>query len=104
MDFEQTKLALAQSRRRLEIFSLRWQARLDTKRFDQAVPWVMALLLGAALSGLALTRAHQLDAGADLSVHLQGLWLIGEGFEPRSRPATTYCGSRLRSSFIRWRG
>lgn len=87
MDLEQAKVTLAQSRRRLEIFSLRGQARLDTQRFDQAVPWIIAVLLGVALSGLALTRAHQLDAGADLSAHLQGLWLIGEGYEPRSSVA-----------------
>lgn len=87
MDFEQTKVSLAQFRRRLEIFSLRWQARLDTRQFDQAVPWIIAVFLGAALAGLALTRAYQLDAGADLSAHLQGLWLIGEGYEPRSSVA-----------------
>ena len=78
---------LAQWRRRLEIFSLRWQARLDTRQVDRAVPWVIALFLGGALSGLSLARAIQLDAGADLSSQLQGLWLIGEGYEPRSSVA-----------------
>lgn len=80
-------IALGQARRRLEIFSLRWQARLDTRQVDRAVPWIIALFLGGALSGLALTRAYQLDAGADLSAHLQGMWLIGEGYEPHSSVA-----------------
>lgn len=80
-------IKLAHLRRRLEIFSLRWQARLDTTQVDRAVPWVIALFLGGALAGLSLARAIQLDAGADLSSHLQGLWLIGEGYEPRSSVA-----------------
>lgn len=79
--------ALAQWRRRLEIFSLRWQARLDTRQIDRSVPWVIALLLGGALSGLSLARARQLDAGTDLSSHLQSVWLIGEGYEPLSSVA-----------------
>ena len=87
MDFEQSKVTLAQFRRRLEIFSLRWQARLDTRRVDQAVPWIVALLFGGLLSGLSLARARSLEAGADLSSHLQGLWLIGEGYEPLSSVA-----------------
>jgi len=74
-------------RRRLEIFSLRWQARLDTRRVDQAVPWLIALLFGGLLSGLSLARARSLDTGTDLSSHLQGLWLIGEGYEPISSVA-----------------
>ena len=78
---------LAQWRRRLEIFSLRWQARLDTRQVDRAVPWVIALLLGGGLSALSLARARQLDAGTDLSSHLQGVWLIGEGYEPLSSVA-----------------
>ncbi len=77
----------AQWRRRLEIFSLRWQARLETRQLDRAVPWVVALFLSGALAGLALTRAYQLDAGTDLSVHLQGVWLIGEGYKPFSSVA-----------------
>ena len=84
MDLEQSRVTLAQLRRRLEIFSLRWQARLDTRQVDRAVPWVIALLLGGLLSGLSLARARSLDAGADLSSHLQGVWLIGEGYEPLS--------------------
>ncbi|WP_420637907.1 DUF2079 domain-containing protein [Candidatus Poriferisocius sp.] len=78
---------LAVLQRRLEIFSLRWQARLDTAQVDRAVPWVIALFLGGALSGLSLARARQLDAGADLSSYLQGVWLIGEGYEPLSSVA-----------------
>ncbi len=78
---------LAQWRRRLEIFSLRWQAHLDTRQVDRAVPWVIALLWAGALSGLSLARAHQLDTGADLSSHLQAVWLIGEGYQPLSSVA-----------------
>ncbi len=74
----------AQVRRRLETFSLRWQARFDTKQIDQALPWVVAVLLGGLLAGLSLARTRQLDAGLGLSSHLQGLWLIREGFEPLS--------------------
>ncbi|MXW42396.1 MAG: DUF2079 domain-containing protein [Acidimicrobiia bacterium] len=74
-------------RRRLEIFSLRWQARFDTKLINQAIPWVLAAVLGGLLLSLSLARARQLDAGTELSIHLQGLWLIGEGFEPLSSVA-----------------
>ena len=87
MDIQQAKATLAQLRRRVDIFSLRWQARLDTRQFDQGVPWIIALLFGGALSGLSLARARSLDAGTDLSSHLQGLWLIGEGYEPLSSVA-----------------
>ena len=78
---------LSQLRRRVEITSLRWQARFDTKQLDQTIPWVVALLLGGLLGSLSLARARQLDAGLELSSYLQGLWLIGEGFEPLSSVA-----------------
>ncbi len=84
MDAQRGMAMLVRTRRRLEIFSLRWQARFDTKQVDRAVPWVVAVLLGGVLASLSLARARQLDAGADLSSHLQGLWLIAEGYEPIS--------------------
>ena len=71
-------------RSRLERATLRWQARLDTAAVDNILPWLMALALGAALAGLALARAHSLQAGTDLALFNQSVWQVSRGFRPHS--------------------
>ncbi|MCE2532329.1 MAG: DUF2079 domain-containing protein [Acidimicrobiia bacterium] len=71
-------------RSRLERATLRWQARLDTAVVDSVLPWIMALAGGAVLAGLALTRAHSLQAGTELALFNQSIWQVSEGFRPQS--------------------
>lgn len=71
-------------RSRLERATLRWQARLDTAAVDNALPWIMALAGGGVLAGLALARAHSLQAGTELALFNQSIWLVSEGFRPQS--------------------
>ena len=71
-------------RSRLERATLRWQARLDTAAVDNALPWLMALAGGAVLAGLALARAHSLQAGTELALFNQSIWQVSGGFRPQS--------------------
>lgn len=71
-------------RSRLERATLRWQARLETATVDNVLPWLMALVLGGALAGLALARAYSLQAGTDLALFNQSVWQVSRGFRPES--------------------
>ena len=71
-------------RSRLERATLRWQARLDTAAVDNALPWIMALAGGGVLAGLALARAHSLQAGTELALFNQSIWQVSQGFRPQS--------------------
>ena len=71
-------------RSRLERAALRWQARLETASWDGVLPWVMALAGGGVLAGLALARAHSLQAGTDLALFNQSVWQVSQGFRPHS--------------------
>jgi len=71
-------------RSRLERATLRWQARLDTAVVDNVLPWIMALAGGGVLAGLALARANSLQAGTELALFNQSIWLVSEGFRPNS--------------------
>ena len=62
VDIQQAKATLAQLRRRGGHLLAALAGRLDTRQFDQGVPWIIALLFGGALSGLSLARARSLDA------------------------------------------
>jgi hypothetical protein len=75
-------LTTAGFRRRLDGFSLRWQARLDSEWSDRVLPWLLALGLFVVLAPLALARARSLDGGIELSVAAQAVSLIREGAEP----------------------
>lgn len=75
-------MTTASFRRRLDGFSLRWQARLDSEWSDRVLPWLLALGLFLVLAPLALARARSLDAGIELSVAAQAVSLIREGAEP----------------------
>jgi len=70
--------------RRLDMFALRWQARLEGNAVDRSAPWIVSALLFVLLVSLALARSRSLDAGTDLALYAQSVWLIGEGFEPVS--------------------
>ncbi len=69
---------------RFERASLRWQARIDTRGFDNVFPWMAALLLFAILASLASARAYMLRAGADLALFKQSVWHVSRGFRPES--------------------
>lgn len=69
-------------RRRLDNFSLRWQARLDSEPYDRTIPWVFALILFLFFVALALARARSLDGGVDLGVYTQAAFLIVEDGDP----------------------
>ena len=71
-------------RSRLERATLRWQARLETATWDTILPWIMALAGGGVLAGLALARAHSLQAGTDLALFNQSVWQVSQGFRPHS--------------------
>ncbi len=71
-------------RSRLERATLRWQARLDTAAVDNLLPWLMALAGGGVLAGLALARAHSLQAGSELALFNQSIWQVSGGFRPNS--------------------
>lgn len=70
--------------KRIDLSLLRWQARVESRSVDRFTPWVMAVVLFAALVSLALSRSRSLDAGTDLATYAQSLWLIGEGYKPIS--------------------
>ena len=69
-------------RRRLDIQMLRWQARLDSRAGDRAIPWLTALALAIVLSLLALARHRDLGIGSDLGHYLQAAHLMDRGFDP----------------------
>jgi len=69
-------------RRRLDSFSLRWQARLDSEWSDRVLPWLVAVALFVVLVVPALAQARSLDAGLDLAVAAQAASRIREGAEP----------------------
>ncbi len=69
-------------RRRLDIRMLRWQARLDSRAGDRAIPWLAALVLAIILSLLALARYRDLGIGSDLGHYLQAAHLMERGLDP----------------------
>lgn len=71
-------------RSRLERATLRWQARLETEAVDNVLPWLMALAGGGVLAGLALARAHSLQAGTELALFNQSIWQVSQGFRAHS--------------------
>lgn len=69
-------------RRRLDIWMLRWQARMDSQAGDRIIPYVSALALALVLSLLALARHRDLGIGPDLGHYLQAAHLMDRGFDP----------------------
>lgn len=73
-----------QTWRRMDLWVLRWQARLENRSVDRFTPWVIAVVLFAVLVSLSLARSRSLDYGTVLAQYAQSVWLIGEGFKPVS--------------------
>jgi len=69
-------------RRRLDIWMLRWQARLDSRLGDRVIPWLTATALAIVLSLLALARYRDLGIGPDIGHYLQAAHLMDRGFDP----------------------
>ena len=69
-------------RRRLDIWMLRWQARLDSRSGDRVIPWLTATALAIVLSLLALARYRDLGIGPDIGHYLQAAHLMDRGFDP----------------------
>lgn len=70
--------------KRIDMWSLRWQARLEGNGVDSVGPWFIASVVFVGLLGLSLARSRSLDDGATLAEYSQTSWLIGEGFQPIS--------------------
>ena len=68
--------------RSLRNYGLRWQARLEGKGPDRALPWLIAIVLFVIFEGLALARFRSLELGSGLAAWMQGIWLVGENEEP----------------------
>ncbi|MPY94071.1 MAG: DUF2079 domain-containing protein [Acidimicrobiia bacterium] len=71
--------AWRQVRRRVEVISLRWHARLDSDWADRSLPWILAGGLFVLLTGLALARNRMLVHGVDLADYTQAAWNLGQG-------------------------
>lgn len=70
--------------KRVDLWVLRWQARLENRSVDRFTPWFVAVALFGLLLSLALARSRSLDGGTELATFAQASWLIGEGFKPVS--------------------
>jgi hypothetical protein len=68
--------------RRLDWLLLRWQARLDARWADRAVPWLLAFGLFVIYAAVALARVDRLDAGPTLARHVQAAWQLAAGNPP----------------------
>jgi uncharacterized membrane protein len=69
-------------RRRVEVVSLRWHARLDSDWADRSLPWILAGLLFLFTVGLALARNRMLEHGIGLANYTQAAWKISHGRPP----------------------
>ncbi len=69
-------------RRRVEVVSLRWHARLDSDWADRSLPWILAGVLFLFTVGLALARNRMLEHGIDLANYTQAAWKISHGRPP----------------------
>ncbi len=69
-------------RRRFEMWSLRFQARLDSPWSDRVLPWLIAGFAFLLLAALSLSRYRSFDNGAELARYVQTAWKLGEGIDP----------------------
>ena len=81
-DREVTRFVDTEFMRSLRNRGLRWQARLEARGPDRALPWLIAVVLFVIFEGLALARFRSLDTGFQLATWMQGIWLVGEGQDP----------------------
>ena len=76
------KTTSATFRRRVDVWMLRWQGRLDSEWSDRVLPWVFAFGLYLVLELMAAAKVRSLDSTVDLATYTQGIWLIHNGYEP----------------------
>lgn len=69
-------------RRRIEVISLRWHARLDSDWADHTLPWLLAGGLFVLLAGLSFARNRMLVHGLALADYTQAAWKLREGEPP----------------------
>ena len=77
-----TTIAETEFMRSLRNRGLRWQARLEARGPDRALPWLIAVVLFVIFEGLALARFRSLELGSELAAWMQGVWLVGENQDP----------------------
>lgn len=70
------------ARRRIEVISLRWHARLDSDWADHTLPWLLASALFLLLAGLSFARNRMLVHGLDLADYTQAAWKLRDGRDP----------------------
>lgn len=71
----------ADVRRSIRNMGLRWQASLEGNTPDRILPWILAAVFFVLLAALSLARFRSLELSEQLAAWMQGVWLIGEGFE-----------------------
>ena len=71
-------------RKRLDYRLLRWQARFEGSGFDRMAPWAIAAVMWILLLLLGLARSRELSEETSLAGAMQTVWLIGDGFVPKS--------------------
>ena len=71
-------------RKRLDYRLLRWQARFESTGFNRTAPWAIATVLWVLLLLLGLARSRELSEETSLAGAMQTVWLIGNGFVPKS--------------------
>jgi uncharacterized membrane protein len=85
-------------RRRFDRALVRYQARIEGGPGDRWIPNLLALGLAFWLAQAGLGRLEGYDTGVDLASYGQGLWLLTQGFEPR----TSLFGSDVHLLEVRW--
>ncbi len=64
------------------MWSLRFQARLDSPWSDRVVPWILATLSFILLAALSLSQYRSFENGTELARYIQAAWKLGEGIDP----------------------
>ena len=64
------------------MWSLRFQARLDSPWSDRVLPWLLAAISFLILAALSLSQYRSFDNGAELARYVQAAWKLGEGIDP----------------------
>lgn len=76
------KTTSATFRRRVDVWVLRWQGRLDSEWSDRVLPWIVAFGLYLVLELMSAAKVRSLEGTVDLASYTQGIWLVHNGYEP----------------------
>lgn len=89
-------------RNRLDWLLLRWQARLDARWADRALPWAIATVLFLVFFTAALARVDRLGGGAELARASQAAWHLAAGRAPETTIGehVNFFGVRLPLGFV----